>query len=127
MAPQRDAFAKLITDKIAWFDDDSRLRLREVSDRLIRHIEDLDAVRERAAVTQEELLSRLSDQMNTRMYVLSIVAAIFLPLGFLTGLLGINVGGIPGTENPWAFLIFSVFIVGILVVQMLWFKYKKWF
>ena len=126
-APQRDAFAKLITEKIVWFDDDSRLRLREVSDRLIRHIEDLDAVRERAAVTQEELLSRLSDQMNTRMYVLSVVAAIFLPLGFLTGLLGINVGGIPGAENPWAFLVFILFIVGIVVAQMLWFRHKKWF
>ena len=127
LAPQRDAFAKLITEKIAWLDDDSRLRLREVSDRLIRNIEDLDAVRERAAVTQEELLSRLSDQMNTRMYVLSVVAAIFLPLGFLTGLLGINVGGIPGTENPWAFLIFLLFIIVIFVGQMLWFRSKKWF
>ena len=127
LAPQRDAFAKLITEKIAWLDDDSRLRLREVSDRLIRHIEDLDAVRERAAVTQEELLSRLSDQMNTRMYVLSVVAAIFLPLGFLTGLLGVNVGGIPGAENPWAFYLFMLFLVGIVVAQMLWFKRKKWF
>ena len=98
-----------------------------MSDRLIRHIEDLDAVRERAAVTQEELLSRLSDQINTRMYVLSVVAAIFLPLGFLTGLLGINVGGIPGTENPWAFLIFLLFIIVIFVGQMLWFRSKKWF
>ena len=98
-----------------------------MSDRLIRHIEDLDAVRERAAVTQEELLSRLSDQMNTRMYVLSVVAAIFLPLGFLTGLLGINVGGIPGAENPWAFLLFLLFLVGIVVAQMLWFRRKKWF
>ena len=103
------------------------MRIREVSDRLIRNIEDLDAVRERAAVTQEELLSRLSDQMNTRMYVLSVVAAIFLPLGFLTGLLGINVGGIPGTENPWAFLIFLLFIIVIFVGQMLWFRSKKWF
>jgi len=127
LAPQRDAFAKLITEKIAWFDEDSRHRLREVGDRLIRNIEDLDAVRERAAVTQEELLSRLSDQMNTRMYVLSIVAAIFLPLGFLTGLLGINVGGIPGTDNPWAFLIFLVFIIMIFIGQMLWFRSKKWF
>ena len=124
---QRDAFAKLIIEKITWLDEDSRLRLREVSDRLIRHIEDLDAVRERAAVTQEELLSRLSDQMNTRMYVLSVVAAIFLPLGFLTGLLGINVGGIPGTDNPWAFLMFLVFIIGIFIGQMLWFRSKKWF
>jgi zinc transporter len=127
LAPQRDAFAKLITEKITWFDDDSRLRLREVGDRLIRNIEDLDAVRERAAVTQEELLSRLSDQMNTRMYVLSVVAAIFLPLGFLTGLLGVNVGGIPGAENHWAFLMFILFLVVIVAVQMLWFKHKKWF
>jgi zinc transporter len=127
LAPQRDAFAKLVIEKIAWFDDDSRLRLREVSDRLIRHIEDLDAVRERAAVTQEELLSRLSDQMNTRMYVLSMVAAIFLPLGFLTGLLGINVGGIPGSENPWAFLLFLLFLGVVVFAQVLWFRYKKWF
>ena len=127
LAPQRDAFAKLITEKIPWFDDDSRLRLREVGDRLIRHIEDLDAVRERAAVTQEELLSRLSDQMNTRMYVLSVVAAVFLPLGFLTGLLGINVGGIPGAENPWSFLLFILFLVGVVAAQILWFRHKKWF
>ena len=127
LAPQRDAFAKLIIEKIAWLDDDSRLRLREVSDRLIRHIEDLDAVRERAAVTQEELLSRLSDQMNTRMYVLSVVAAIFLPLGFLTGLLGINVGGIPGSENPWAFLLFLLFLGVVVLAQVLWFRHKKWF
>ena len=127
LAPQRDAFAKLISEKIAWLDDDSRMRIREVGDRLIRNIEDLDAVRERAAVTQEELLSRLSDQMNTRMYVLSVVAAIFLPLGFLTGLLGINVCGIPGSENPWAFLIFLLFLAGIITAQMLWFRHKKWF
>jgi zinc transporter len=125
LAPQRDAFAKLIIEKIAWFDDDSRLRLREISDRLIRHIEDLDAVRERAAVTQEELLSRLSDQMNTRMYVLSVVAAVFLPLGFLTGLLGINVGGLPGTENPGAFLLFLLFLVSVVVAQILWFRHKN--
>ena len=78
-------------------------------------------------MTQEELLSRLSDQMNTRMYVLSVVAAIFLPLGFLTGLLGINVGGIPGADNPSAFLLFLVFLVGIVVLQIVLFRYRKWF
>ena len=37
------------------------------------------------------------------MYVLSVIAAVFLPLGFLTGLLGINVGGMPGADNAAAF------------------------
>jgi zinc transporter len=126
LAPERDALARLIMEKVSWLDDGHRLRLRETSDRLIRHIEDLDAVRERAAVTQEELLSRLSEQMNTRMYVLSLVAAIFLPLGFLTGLLGVNVGGIPGADYPQAFLIFIVLMIIVVVVQIVLFRWKKW-
>ncbi|MBT8130399.1 MAG: zinc transporter ZntB, partial [Gammaproteobacteria bacterium] len=59
-------------------------------------------------------------------YVLSIVAAIFLPLGFLTGLLGINVGGIPGAEYTGSFLIFSLALVILVVFQIWFFKYKKW-
>ena len=86
----------------------------------------VDAVRERAAVTQEELLSRLSEQLNQRMYVLSIVAAVFLPLGFLTGLLGINVGGIPGADNAQAFWIFSGLLLIAVVIQLLVFRWKKW-
>ena len=126
LAPQREALARLITEKVSWLDEKSRLRLREVSDRLVRHIEDLDAVRERAAVTQEELLSRLSEQLNTRMYVLSVVAAVFLPLGFLTGLLGINVGGIPGSEYGEAFWVFVSMLVGVVVFQVILFRWKNW-
>ena len=126
LAPERDALARLIIEKVDWIDDGSRLKMREVSDRLARHIEDLDAVRERAAVTQEELQSRLSEQLNSRMYVLSVVAAIFLPLGFLTGLLGINVGGIPGSENVLAFWVFVGILVGVVLLQVLLFRWKKW-
>ena len=54
-----------------------------------------------------------SDQMNRRMLVLSIVAAVFLPLGLLTGLLGINVGGMPGAENAWAFWIVTGGLVAL--------------
>ena len=126
LAPEREALSRLIIEKVSWLDDGSRLQLREVNDRLIRHIEDIDAVRERAAVTQEELQSRLSEQMNSRMYVLSVVAAIFLPLGFLTGLLGVNVGGIPGTDYPMAFLVFTGMLVVVVVLQVLLFRWKKW-
>ena len=94
LAPQREAMTRLVNERVAWLTDLDRLKLREIADRTMRYIEDLDTVRERAVIIQEELLGRLSELMNTRMFVLSIVAAIFLPLGFLTGLLGINVGGI---------------------------------
>lgn len=51
-------------------------------------------------VMQEELTEKLSEQMNKTMYILTVLAGIFLPITFVTGLLGINVGGIPGTDNP---------------------------
>lgn len=126
LAPQREALTRLISEKVVWLNDSSRLYLREVNDRLIRHIEDIDAVRERAAITQEELNSRHSEQLNNKMYMLSIVAAIFLPLGFLTGLLGINVAGIPGADNPNAFWLFITFLSVLVIGQALFFRWKKW-
>ena len=60
--------------------------------------------------------------MNRQMLVLSIVAAVFLPLGLLTGLLGINVGGIPGTNDPWAFSIVCAVLVVIGAGQVWLFK-----
>ncbi len=126
MAPQREALARLQTERVAWLTDADRMRLREVYDRLTRYIEDLDAARERAAVTQEELMNRIAENMNQRMYLLSLMAAIFLPLGFLTGLLGINVGGIPGADNKMAFFIFCLLLGVVIVLQILLFKRKKW-
>ena len=126
LAPQRDVMARLYNEKVDWLNEAERMRIREIADRTMRYVEDLDAIRDRAAVTQEELNARLAEQMNKTMYVLSIVAGIFLPLGLLTGLLGVNVGGIPGTENQWAFAIFCGLLLVVAVVQVWLFKQKKW-
>ena len=126
LAPQREAMNRLMMEKLSWLTEVYQLRLREISDRLVRHIEDIDAVRERAALAQEELLSAVSEQMNERMYVLSIVAAIFLPLGFFTGLMGINVGGMPGVEDGEAFWVVVAMCVGLMLVLGVVFRLKKW-
>ena len=126
LAPQREALNRLATEKLSWLDELNQLRLREVADRQIRHIEDIDEVRERAAMAQEELISRISEQMNERTFVLTIVAAIFLPLGFFTGLLGINVGGVPGVEDADAFWVVTGLCVGITLLLALFFRFKNW-
>lgn len=125
VAPQRDTIGRLNTERVSWLDDTARAHLREAADRTTRYIEDLDAARDRAAVTYEELTNRLAEQMNETMYRLSIVAAIFLPLGLLTGLLGINVGGIPGTQSSTAFTIVSLSLVVLAVLQWWWFKRRS--
>jgi zinc transporter len=113
LMPQRELLSRLQTERVEWLSDADKNHLREVTERVIRCLEDLDAARDRAAIAQEELNARLSEQMNQTLYMMSIVATIFLPLGLLTGLLGINVGGIPGTENPWAFFMVCV-LLGII-------------
>jgi zinc transporter len=127
LAPQREALGRMVSARVPWMDEADRIRLREVNDQLTRYVEDLDAVRERSAVLQQELSARLQDELNRRMYVLSIVAAVFLPLGFLTGLLGVNIGGMPGVESKAAFLVFSLMLIAVVVIQVYWFKRKGWF
>lgn len=126
MAPQRDVLARLQSERISWLNDIDRVHIREIAERTARFIDDIDSARDRASITQEELNNRLSEQMNKTMYILSIVAAIFLPLGLLTGLLGINVGGIPGTESKTAFTVVTLFLIGLAVIEVWIFKRRKW-
>jgi zinc transporter len=127
MAPQRDAIEQLMLTDVTWLDGTHRRHLQESHNHVTRYVEDLDAIRERAQIVKDELANTLSDRLNRNMYVLSVIAAIFLPLGFLTGLFGINVGGIPGADNGNAFLLFCGLLVVIVVIQVLIFKKLKWF
>ncbi len=127
MAPQREAIAQLYGSELPWLTPGNRRHLQESFNRVKRYVDDLDAIRERAQIVKDEIANILSDRLNKNMYILSVIAAIFLPLGFLTGLLGINVGGIPGADNENAFLIFGGMLVAIVALQVVIFKKLKWF
>ena len=53
-------------------------------------------------------------------------AAIFLPLSFLTGLLGVNLGGIPGAESSWGFAAVVGIVVVVLAVQLWFLRRRRW-
>lgn len=127
MAPQRDAIMQLQGADLKWLSKRDRRYLQESYSHVKRYVDDLDAIRERAQIVKDELANILADRLNKNMYVLSVIAAIFLPLGFLTGLLGINVGGIPGANDDTAFYVFCGILVAIVTGQILIFKRLKWF
>ena len=127
MVPQRDLLSSLKSTHLKWLDDLHRRQLQESYNHNMRYVEDLDAVRERSQIVKDELSSLLSDKINKNMYILSVIAAIFLPLGFLTGLLGINVGGIPASNNPYGFYIVSGSLVFLVICQVFLFKKLRWF
>ncbi len=124
--PQKEAISKLYHDKVTWLNEYEKLELRETNDQVMRYIEELDTIKDKVALIQEDLANKLSEQMNKKMYVLSIISVIFLPLSFLTGLLGINVGGIPGAENENAFYIFIGVLALIVTTQLIIFKKNRW-
>ena len=126
IAPQKEAIAALTLDKTV-FSKANRIDLNELADAVTRMTEEIDASRERAIVIQDQLSDARAEEMNRNMMVLSVVAAIFLPLGFLTGLLGINVGGMPGADNAAAFWIVVVACVIIAIGLGLYFRRMKWF
>ncbi len=127
MSPQRDAITNLRIADLSWMDELAIKRLSESINHVTRFIEDLDAIRERAQIVKDELSNILADRLNRNMYLLSVIAAIFLPLGFLTGLLGVNIGGIPGVNNSYAFGFFCGILFVIVMIQIYIFKKNKWF
>jgi len=126
LAPQRDVMLRLSTASEPWLSDADHRELREGADLVTRYVEDLDAARERGSVTHEEVTERLSQRMNRIMYALSIVATVFLPLSFITGLLGVNVGGIPGADNGWAFLLVCGGMVVLVILELILFRRWRW-
>ncbi len=126
MAPQHEALEQISRDAPVWFEDHDRREIAESIARLRRYLDDIDISKESAVVLQDELRARSLASSEHATYMLTIVAGIFLPLGFLTGLLGINVGGMPGMDDPDAFWVVvtlcGLLLVGLLVV----FRRLRW-
>jgi zinc transporter len=126
VAPNRDALLTLADLDFLWLAEEDRLHIREAADRFARMTEELEAVRERAALLHEQLTDLRGEQMETRALLISIVAFIFLPLTFITGLLGMNVEGIPYAQHPWAFWGVFAFCVAVGATVLAWFMWRHW-
>ncbi|WP_084583541.1 zinc transporter ZntB [Sphingomonas azotifigens] len=127
LAPQRAAIEKLAGLPGDWLREDDRLHLSAAADRAARMAEEVESIRERAALTHETLTDLRGELLDQRSLVIAIVAMVFLPLTFLTGLLGMNVDGIPYAHEPWAFW----GVVGMCVVMAVgiagYFVHRHWF
>ncbi|MEA3003643.1 MAG: zinc transporter [Sphingomonadales bacterium] len=126
VAPDRDALSTLTQLDFDWLAEDDRLHIREAADRFARMAEELEAVRERSALLHEQLTDLRAEEIDQRSLLISIVAFIFLPLTFITGLLGMNVNGIPYKDAPWAFWGVVGFCVVIGVGVLAWFSMRHW-
>ncbi|WP_265587550.1 CorA family divalent cation transporter [Sphingomicrobium arenosum] len=124
MGPQHNALEAIARADLPWFDVEDRREIGETIERLRRYLDDIDVSKESALVLQDELRARALASSERTNSLLTLVASVFLPLGFLTGLLGINVAGMPGTNDSHAFWN-VVWICGLLLVLQ-WGAYMGW-
>ncbi|HPE47638.1 MAG TPA: CorA family divalent cation transporter [Hyphomonas sp.] len=125
LMPQRDAMAALVRDGVqsGIFSEFDASFLRESMDRVTRLSEQVETIRERSTVLQEELIQEGTEETNQRLFVLAILSAVFLPLSFVTGLFGVNLGGIPGAGDGQAF---PILVGGLLLSTIATLAVLRW-
>jgi zinc transporter len=126
MAPQHDALEAIRREAPRWFEDHDRREIAEAIDRLRRYLDDIDISKESAVVLLDELRAFTAARSERINFVLTTVASIFLPLTFLTGLIGMNVVGIPYADHPHAFWVIVGVCLAIALVQLWLFRRWKW-
>lgn len=126
LVPQRDALASLVNASVPLLSTRDQVALRVAMEQATRVTEALEELRDRAAVTQEEMRARHEARVGRTIYMLTLVATVALPLGLITGLLGINVGGIPLEGSAWGFTLTCAALVLIAAAQVVLFKKMKW-
>ena len=119
LAPQRDALVSLVGADHPLMTQGTRDLLREQANLAKLNVEELEGLIARMTAVQDHHTAQAALLQGHNGYVLSIVAAVFLPLGFVTGLFGVNVAGMPGIETPWAFAALCVALV-VMSVGAVW-------
>lgn len=127
LQPQRAALEKLAGLPGDWLADDDRMHLTAAADRAARMAEEVESIRERAGLIHETLTDLRAEQLDSRGLVIAIVAMIFLPLTFLTGVYGMNIDGLPLAHHPHAFELFVLLCVLVTAPVLTWFARRHWF
>jgi len=126
MAPQRETLNRMSRGEFPIISDESHIFYRDIYDHIVR-IEDLNqSLRDRADNALATYLSSVANRQNETMRILSMVAAIFLPLTLLAGIYGMNFDNMPELHVPWAYFAVLGFMAAVIVTVIWWFWARNW-
>lgn len=119
LAPERDALRRLQGEDPSWLGTRDRIILREVQDKVLRHLEQLDAIRDRSTILHEDLSSMVAERIARNSNRLAALAALLLPPSLIAAFFGMNLDGIPFEDHPLGFvlvLIGTALVTGALML-----------
>ncbi|MBL6965731.1 MAG: magnesium and cobalt transport protein CorA, partial [Anaerolineales bacterium] len=95
-------------------------------DHTIQIIDTVEIFRDMVSGMLDTYLSSISNRMNEVMKVLTIIATIFIPLSFFTGLYGMNFAYMPELQWRWGYFALLGFLGTVFIGMLIFFKRKKW-
>jgi magnesium transporter len=124
--PLREVISGLQRKDSKLFEKSTEIFLRDVYDHTIQVIDTVETFRDMSSGILDVYMSSVSNKMNEVMKVLTIFAAIFIPLTFIAGVYGMNFQYMPELTLPWAYpaVWFVIILVGVSL--LIYFKHKKW-
>lgn len=122
--PQRAAINSIATTHLIPKHDHPALR--ELANRTTMAVEDLVSLQDRLSAVQDDHDLDAARKQARNGFILSVGAGIFLPISFITGLFGMNVGGMPGLDNKLAFTILCLIMLAMALALLAALRWIKW-
>ncbi|MDX1454874.1 MAG: magnesium/cobalt transporter CorA [Gammaproteobacteria bacterium] len=129
--PQREALNQLIRDDHPLINESTKVFFRDCYDHTVQIIELIEAYREMTSSLMDVFLSSVSNRMNDVMKVLTIIATIFIPLSFFTGLYGMNFNtehpaNMPELDWEYGYVALLSFLAILVIGMLVYFRKKRW-
>ncbi len=125
--PLREVINRLQRGESELVREGTLVYLRDVYDHTIQVIDTVESQRDMVAGMLDTYLSSVSNRMNEVMKVLTIIATIFIPLGFVAGLYGMNFTNMPELGFAYGYFIAVGVMAATGVAMALYFRRKGWF
>lgn len=124
--PLRDMLSNLLRSESKFLSDSTHLFFRDLQDHSTRIIDTVETYRDLLSGIMDIYLSTNANKMNEVMKVLTIISSIFIPVTFIAGVYGMNFEFMPELKSPYGYAgVWAVMII-IIVVQIIYFRKKKW-
>ncbi|MBK5134173.1 magnesium and cobalt transport protein CorA, partial [Candidatus Bathyarchaeota archaeon] len=92
----------------------------------IQVIDAIESFRDMLSGMLDIYLSSVSNRMNEVMKVLTIIATIFIPLTLVAGIYGMNFKNMPELDWVWGYPLVLLFMLGIGIIMLFYFRRKRW-
>ncbi|MCC6383234.1 MAG: magnesium transporter CorA family protein [Dehalococcoidia bacterium] len=125
ISPQLELFSQLTAPEYGIATRENLFFYRDVHDHLIRVFESADSYRELMGGALDAYLTTVSNRMNDVVKRLTVIASLFLPMTFVTGLLGMNLRETPPWQDGLFWVVLGI-MFGISAAQFVYFVRKRW-